>query len=715
MKQVLVRGGGVAIEEVPAPVAAARQLLVRVAYSSVSVGTELAGVRLSGLPLYRRALKQPQHARRVLEIARDQGFRRTFERVRGRLAAGLPSGYSAAGVVVEVGDEVEGFAVGDRVACAGAGIANHAELIAVPVNLAVLVPDGLPLEAASSVTLGSIALQGVRRASPTLGETIGVIGLGIIGQLVAQLLRANGCRVVGTDVDPGRVATAIAGGMDHGVDGSSGSFAEQATKLTDGFGLDAVIVTAATSSSEVMSQAFRACRKKGRVVLIGDVGLELKRADLYDKELDFFISTSYGPGRYDPQYEIEGRDYPIGYVRWTENRNLGEYVRLLAEGRISLAHLPAETYEIDAAPAAYTALGRPGPKPLLVTLAYPERSDAPVRTIHLRNVRPTTGKIRVAVIGAGNFAEGMHIPNLAKLHDRFELRAVMSRTGATAKAVAARTGAAYATTDIDAVLSDGDIDLVIVTTRHDSHAELTLRALTAGKHVLVEKPLALNEEELAQIEAFYEGRDGPLLMTGFNRRFSPAMRVLRSAIAGRQSPLIANYRMNAGYIPPSHWVHGAEGGGRNIGEACHIYDLFNFLTGTEAERVDALGARATSQHWLSNDNFVASIGYADGSVCTLTYTAFGHRDHPKERMEVFADGVVASLDDYRSLVIKGPRPREWHARTVEKGHLEELAALADCLNVGCAWPISLREQLNAMRIAFDIESRIGMVREDGRP
>jgi predicted dehydrogenase len=282
----------------------------------------------------------------------------------------------------------------------------------------------------------------------------------------------------------------------------------------------------------------------------------------------------------------------------------------------------------------------------------------------------------------------------------------MSRTGATAKAVAARNGAAHATTDIDAVLSDGEVDLVIITTRHDSHAELTLRALAAGKHVLVEKPLALNEDELAQIEAFYDGRDGPLLMIGFNRRFSPAMRILRSAVAGRQSPLIATYRMNAGYLPPSHWVHGPEGGGRNIGEACHIYDLFNFLTGAEVERVDAQAARSTSQYWLTNDNFVASIGYADGSVCALTYTAFGFKEYPKERMEVFADGAVASLDDYRSLVIQGPRRREWHSRTVEKGHLEELQAFADCLEAGGPWPIPLDQQLSAMRTAFAVEQRI---------
>lgn len=709
MKQVLVRGGGVVIEEVPAPVPAARQILVRVAYSSVSVGTELTSVRMSGLPLYRRALKQPEHARRILEIARDQGYRRTFERVRGRLAAGLPSGYSAAGVVLEVGEEVDGFVIGDRVACAGAGVANHAELIAVPVNLAVRVPEGLTLEAASSVTLGSIALQGVRRASPTLGETVGVMGLGIIGQLVAQLLRANGCRVVGNDVDPARIAVAIAGGMDRGVDASSGSFAEQAAQLTDGFGLDAVIVTAATSSSEVLSQAFRACRKKGRVVLVGDVGLELKRADLYDKELDFFISTSYGPGRYDPQYEIEGRDYPIGYVRWTENRNLEEYLRLLVEGRISIAHLPAEIYDIDAAPTAYAALGRPGPKPLLVTLAYAERPEATRRKVQLRSPRQTTARIRVAVVGAGSFAESTHLPNLKGLDHQFHLQAVMSRTGATAKAVAERNGAAYATTDYDAILADPDIDLVIITTRHDTHAGLTLQALRAGKHVLVEKPLALNEVELSAIEAFYEGRDAPVLMTGFNRRFAPAARRARAAVSGRRSPLVAAYRMNAGFIPRSNWVQGAEGGGRNIGEACHIYDLFDFLTGADVERVVATAARPSSEHWLSTDNFVATIKYADGSLCTLTYSALGNRDHPKEEMELFADGTVVSLSDYRTLLIQGPRRDHWSSRTIEKGHVQELEAIAECLTSGGPWPISLEEQLRAMRIAFDVEAQIRSV------
>ena len=706
MKQVLVRGGGVAVEEVPAPTPDARQVLVRVAYSSVSVGTELTSVRLSGLPLYRRALAQPHQARRVLELARDQGFRRTYQRVRGRLAAGLPSGYSASGTVVEVGEDVTGFAVGDRVACAGAGIANHAELIAVPVNLAVPVPDGLSLEHAATVTLGAIAMQGVRRAAPTLGENVGVIGLGIIGQLTVQLLRASGCRVIGTDVDDARIACAVAGGMDHGVGAAGGSFPDQALKLSDGFGLDAVIVTAATASSDVISQAFKACRKKGRVVLVGDVGLDLKRIDLYEKELDFFISTSYGPGRYDPAYEIEGQDYPIAYVRWTENRNLAEYLRLLATGRISLAHLSAESFEIDSAPSAYAALARPGPKPLLVTLAYPERAEAAKRTTPVRAIPHTAGRIRVAIAGAGNFAEGTHIPNLVRLRDRFELRAIMSRTGATAKAVADRNGAAYATTDFDAILSDAEVDLVIISTRHDLHARLALRALEAGKNVFVEKPLAISRDELDALFEFYAGRDGPLLMTGFNRRFSPAITRARAAVAGRKSPIIATYRMNAGYLPASHWVHGPEGGGRNVGEACHIYDLFDHLTGADVARVEAAAIRPATGHWLSTDNFVANVSYADGSVCSLVYSALGNREHPKEEMVVFSDGAVISMDDYHDLSVKGPSPVTWHSRTSEKGHLEELEALADCLRSGGAWPITLDEQLRAMRIAFDVDDQI---------
>jgi predicted dehydrogenase len=702
VKQVLIRGGTVAVEEVPAPAAGPRSVLVRVAWSCVSAGTESANVALSALPLYRRALKQPEHARRALEIARNEGFVRTYKRIRGQLAAGLATGYSAAGVVVEAGSEVEGFAPGDRVACAGAGIANHAELIDVPVNLAARVPDEVSLEDASTVTLGAIALQGVRRAAPSLGEAVGVIGLGILGQLTVQLLRANGCRALVTDLDPERVAQAVA----HGAEDASGDFAERVRALTGGFGADAVIVTAATSSSAPMHEAAQACRRKGRVVIVGDVGLELRRADLYEKELDVVMSTSYGPGRYDPVYELDGHDYPYGYVRWTENRNMAEYLRLLAEGSVSLERLPRRCYPIDDAEQAYAAL-KGDERPLLVLLEYPEREEAGRRTTRLRALAAKPGLVRVALVGAGSFAQGTHVPNLLRLRDRFQLRAVVSRTGSTAKAVAARAEAAYATTDLDDALADPEIDLVLIATRHHLHAEQTLRALHAGKHVFVEKPLAVNEDELTEIEAFYADRDGPLLLTGFNRRFSPAATRARELLAGRATPLLADYRMNAGYIPLDHWVHGSEGGGRNIGEACHVYDLFSFLVdGAEVETVSAHAIRADGTRLAASDNFVATIRFADGSVCSLTYTALGHREHPKERMEIFADGKVLVLEDYRSLSVAGAGG-VWKSATQQKGHLQELEALEAALRAGGPWPITLEEQLRAMRIALAAERQIG--------
>jgi predicted dehydrogenase/threonine dehydrogenase-like Zn-dependent dehydrogenase len=703
VKQVLVRGGGVAVEEVPAPSPGPREVLVRTEWSCVSVGTELAGIAMSGLPLYRRALKQPENVRKVLDVARDQGLARTVKRVRGQLAAGVPTGYSCAGVVVETGTEVEGFAPGDRVACAGAGIANHAELVAVPVNLVARVPQELGLDAASTVTLGAIALQGVRRAEPTLGETVVVIGLGILGQLTAQLLHAAGCHVIGADVDPARVKLAT---VLEGSAGPDDDLAERVRNLTDGFGADAVIVTAATSSDDVVRDAARACRKKGRVIVVGDVGLGLRRSDIYEKELDVLISTSYGPGRYDPTYEVEGHDYPIGYVRWTENRNMEEYLRQLAAGKITLEGIPEERYPVDGAPEAYAALKRETERPLLVLLSYPERAEATARTIPLRTISPSPGVVQVALVGAGAFAQATHVPNLIKLRKDLAIRCVMSRTGATAKAAAKSAEAAYATTDYDEVLADPEVGLVLIATRHDLHAPLALRALEAGKHVFVEKPLALGEAELEAFEAFYADRSAPLLFTGFNRRFSPAAVKLRELLAHRTSPLIADYRMNAGFIALDHWVHGPEGGGRNIGEACHIYDLFEFLTGAPATGVSARAIRPDTRRYARNDNFVATMEYADGSVCTLTYTALGSRDHPKERMEVFADGRVYTLDDYKSLSIAGSRTGGWRGAVQNKGQLDELEALARCLRDGTEWPISLSEQTGAMRVAFAVEEQL---------
>jgi len=697
----------VRVEDVPAPAVSPRNILVRVEYSCISAGTELTGVTLSGMPLYRRALKQPEHVRRVLEMVRNEGLRRTTNRVLGRLAGGSPTGYSAAGTVIAVGDEVQTFSAGDRVACAGAGVANHAEFIDVPVNLAVKVPDHVGMDLASTATLGAIALQGIRRTQPTLGETIAVIGLGLLGQLTVQMLRANGCRVIGSDLDPHRVGIAKESGIDWGINPGEEDFVHRVNIVTDGWGADAVIITAATPSHEVIRQAMRACRKKGRVILVGDVGLNLQRSDLYAKEIDFLISTSYGPGRYDAYYEEGGIDYPLAYVRWTENRNMGAYLQLLAEKQVSLQNLGLVTYPIEEASRAYEALQGHKDKPLIVLLSYPNQTDKLERTVTLRSGPKVTNRIRVGLIGAGSFAQGVHLPNLVKLRRHFELQCVMSRTGATAKAMASRFEANYATTDIDEFLNDPDLDLVMISTRHDLHGQQVLRCLQAGKHVFVEKPLALTRAELDAIEQFYATTaNGPLLMTGFNRRFAPGIQRINAILAERTTPLIVNYRMNAGYIPLDHWVHGKEGGGRNIGEACHIYDLFDFLTNAEFASVQAASISPNNGRWTRNDNFVVTVSYKDGSVATLTYTALGDRSYPKERMDVYVDGKVISMDDYKSVTIAGSKQKGWRSAIIQKGHLEELKALAAALKDGSAWPIPLAQQVQATRISFLVEDAI---------
>ena len=463
------------------------------------------------------------------------------------------TGYSAAGSVIGVGDGVEGFRVGDRVACAGAQSAHHAEIIRVPGNLTVAIPDGLPTADASTVTLGAIALQGVRRAAPTMGETFVVIGLGVLGQLTAQLLRANGCQVIGSDLDQTRIRLAMSLGMDFALSSDAPSDVDQVERLTGGVGADGVIIAASTPSSDVVSTAFKMTRRKGRVVLVGDVGLDIDRSDIYQKELDVFISTSYGPGRYDRSYEEHGLDYPVGYVRWTENRNMREYLRLLGIGVVRVAPLVGATYPLEEAQAAYGALRSESPRPVMVLLEYPDEPPPERRRVDNLNVkRGSHDKVGVAIVGAGDFAKGVHLPNVRALRDELRLEAVVSRTGANAVDVARQFDARYSTTEYQQVLDDERVDLVIITTRHDVHADLSLQALQAGKHVLVEKPLALTRDELASVPGFFSSSDTetPMLLTGFNRRFSAVYgQKLAEFTRERTNPMIIDYRMNAGYMP----------------------------------------------------------------------------------------------------------------------------------------------------------------------
>ncbi|MCX8007087.1 MAG: bi-domain-containing oxidoreductase [Coriobacteriia bacterium] len=713
MKQVLVRQGQVLVEEVPAPEVEAGAVVVSVDHSCISIGTELAGVRASEMPLWKRAMRNPDKVLAVLKMAATQGFGHAKDAVEGRLHSGDPTGYSAAGIVLAVGEGVADIAPGQRVACAGAKHANHAEVICVPRNLVVPVPDGVSLKHASTVTLGAIALQGVRRAAPTLGESFVVIGLGVLGQLTVQILKANGCKVIGSDLDEGRIALAERLGCDVGLRAEDGDAVERVARLTDGYGADGVIITAAASTSEIVSTAFRMCRRKGRVVLVGDVGLDIRREDIYTKELDFLISTSYGPGRYDARYEEHGLDYPIGYVRWTENRNMAEYLRLVADGAIDLDAMIARVYTVDEAPAAYEALRSGSDRPLMVLLSYPRtREEREVRRVPNPTVRPAGGgAVRIALIGAGGFAKGMHLPNIKAHPDLVTLHAVCSRTGHNATAVARQYGAAYATTDVDEVLADPDVDAVLIATRHDLHADLALRALAAGKHVLVEKPLGISREEVERLVAFFEEQErgsahAPVLLTGFNRRFSPFAVRLKELLARRSDPMQIVYRMNAGYVPLDHWVHGPEGGGRNIGEACHIYDLFTYLTGARVASVRADAIVPRTGAYARNDNFTAIVSFDDGSVATLVYTALGSAQHPKEQAEVYCDGRVYVLDDYRALRVVGSPASGVETRLVDKGQAAELLSFVRVVREGGQWPIPLWEQVQAMSIAFDVEEAL---------
>jgi predicted dehydrogenase/threonine dehydrogenase-like Zn-dependent dehydrogenase len=713
MKQVLIKKGAAHAAELPAPQMEAGEVLVRTQASCLSVGTELSGLRGSGIPLWKRALSHPEKVLTTIKMMSNSGLKRTLSVLEEKKEAASPTGYSAAGIVVAVGPNIQDLTVGDRVACAGGQYAHHAEYIRVARNLCVPIPDSVDFESASTVTLGAIALQGVRRAQPTLGETFVVVGLGILGQLTVQILQANGCRVIGIDPDRARIAMATSLGMEHGQHPDDDDL-EAVARLTDGYGADGVIITAATPSDAVVASAFKVCRKKGRVVLVGAVGLNLNRADFYVKEIDFLISTSYGPGRYDQRYEEGGLDYPIGYVRWTENRNMTEYLRLIAAERVQMAPMVAARFPIEKATAAYAAISGIE-KPLITLLTYPTDADdaMPSRHLSLRTTpRRDDGKIRIAVVGAGGFARSVHLPNLQTLKEDFSLRAVVNRTGPTAKTVGEQFGADYVCTDAEEVFTDPEVDAVLIATRHHLHGTLALAALKAGKHVLVEKPLTLSVSELKELQAFYadgagDGFDSekPILLTGYNRRFSPHVLRMKELVAKRSAPFILNYRMNAGYIPRDHWVHSTEGGGRNLGEACHIYDLFTFLADSEVAAISAHAIKSGTAHYGRNDNFVATLSFADGSVATLTYTALGHKDYPKETAELYVGGKIVVLDDYKTLSVHGDKKLSLKSRRQDKGLMTELERFASGIKNG-EWPIPWWQQVQVSDIGFTVEDAI---------
>jgi predicted dehydrogenase len=737
MRQLLMNMQGAVVARVPRPIVAPGAVLVRVHYSLVSVGTEIAPLRPSvasgaeGGALERGAemAARLQHyaaasardprkaANRVMRIARGQ-LRRLGSSIAGstpasavpseRDAQGWAIGYSAAGEVVGVGPGITDVAVGDLVACAGAGAANHAEYISVARNLVVRVPRGCDAAAAATATLGAIAMQGVRRAAPQIGECVAVLGLGFIGQITAQLLRAAGCDAIGLDLDPARVARAESLGLRYGASDPE-TFARLVRDATGGHGADQTIMTAATKSNAVVNLAMEVTRRKGRVVIVGDVGLDLERDVFYRKEIDLLMSTSYGPGRYDASYEADGHDYPFAYVRWTENRNLESYLQLVADNRVAVAPLLDRIVSIDEAPAVYRELAdAKSGLPLGVLIRYDladAAAEASATSIALAPPRPAVGPLSYALVGAGSFGTSVLVPQMDRRRDRFALRAVVSRNAAQGGNFARERQVPILSSDLDAVLRDEGIDLVVIATRHHEHADQVQRALRVGKHVFVEKPLAITWDELAAVVETYRTLPAaPALMVGFNRRFSPALQTLKRQLANRRSPLMIEYRVNAGYLPLDHWVHGAQGGGRNIGEACHMYDVFRFLTGAPVASVAATAIDPGSLPYARNDNFTATIGYADGSVATLVYTALGPKaGMGKEHLTVFCDNEAYLVDDYRRLTQVTEASVLWQSGEVLKGHAEELAAFGDAIAAGGPAPIPFEEIVEVSGVALQVE------------
>lgn len=707
MRQVLqsLRDGQTSLADVPAPAAPRNGVLIASTRSLISAGTERMLVDFGRGGWLDKAKQQPEKVRQVIDKARTDGVAQTLDAVRSKLDQPLALGYCNVGTVVAVGSDVRGLSVGDRVVSNG----PHAEVIAARRNLCARVPANVTDDAAVFTVLGAIALQGVRLAAPTIGERFVVTGLGLIGLLTVQLLRANGCQVLGIDPDPTKAELVRRYGADIvALDRGEDPLAVAAAFSTER-GVDGVLITAATRSNELVGQSARMCRKRGRIVLVGTAGLELNRADFYEKEISFQVSCSYGPGRYDPSYEEAGQDYPIGFVRWTEQRNFEAVLDLMASGALDVGALITHRFAIQDAPAAYDLLS--GRDPYLgIVLDYPApdpRSEERFnRTVQLTSAatRPALGKPRVAFVGAGNYAGRVLIPAFAAT--QADLQGIASGAGVTAAHFGRKFGFKRATTDSAALIGAEDVDAVVIATRHDSHAHFVNAAITAGKHVFVEKPLAISKAELDDIARLYDdaaGKERPLLMVGFNRRFAPHVVRMRSLLEAVREPKNFIVTVNAGAIPRSHWTQDpAVGGGRLIGEACHFIDLLRHLSGHRI--VGAQVQTLTGAGSIPIDDCaVIVLAFADGSTGTIHYLANGHSAVSKERIEVFCAGRVLQLDNFRRLRSAGwGKAGNMNLWRQDKGQRACAAAFIDAITKGAPSPIPIDELLEVGRVTIEL-------------
>lgn len=690
MKQIIqnLKTGETLLEEVPAPIVGPGQILVRTSRTLVSLGTERMLVEFGRASLLAKARQQPEKVKQVLEKIRSEGLMPTLEAVFNKLDQPLPLGYCNAGRVVAVGPGVSRFQVGDRVASNG----SHAEFVLVPENLAAHIPEQVSDEEACFTVIGAIGLQGVRLLQPTLGETVCVIGLGLIGLITAELLIANGCRVIGVDLDPEKLRIAREKGV-FTVNPAAGTDPVAfALHQTGGAGVDGVIITASAKTDDIVSQAARMSRKRGRIILVGVVGLSLNRSEFYEKELSFQVSCSYGPGRYDDQYEQKGQDYPIGFVRWTENRNFQAILDLLAAGKLDLKPLISEVVNLSDYQQVYGQIGQS--RSIASILAYPQdASDSPTVTLPSRTA--TAGKGTLAIVGAGNFARMGMLPSLKKAGAT--VKTIASARGVSATQLAKKFGIPQVTTDYRTILADPEVDLVLLSTQHHLHAPMVLECLQAGKNVFVEKPLALKAAELDALEQAYRAGKSQVHV-GFNRRFSPHIQKMKSLL-DPQAPKNLVATMNAGFIPQNTWIQDMEtGGGRIIGEACHHIDLLAFLSGSAITAVcmSSLGENPP----LNTDNASIFLRFANGDHGIVHYFANGHRGYSKERVEVHSNGKTLIMDNFRTLEGFGYKGFSRMKTRLDKGHGEQFRLLAERARTGGEALIPFNELVNATRASF---------------
>ena len=702
MKQLLqnVKNGNTTIEEVPMPTPREGMALVKIAASLVSAGTERMIVEFAEKNLVGKARLRPDLVKQVIDKARREGIVPTLQAAFNRLDQPMTLGYSSAGTIVALGKNMQGFKVGQRVACAGAGYAVHAEYNIVPRNLITPLPKNVDFESAAFTTLGAIAMQGFRLAEPQLGENVAIIGLGLLGLLTIQLAAAAGCNVLGIDLDPKRIKLASA----LGFEAVTRQNAESASvAFTTNRGFDSIIICADTSSNDPIELAGVIARDRAKVVATGAVGLTIPRKIYFEKEISLINSRSYGPGRYDPSYEENGNDYPIGYVRWTEGRNLQSVVDLMASGKLKVAPLISHRFPIEQAATAYDVItGKKKETFLGVLLTYSETLEKLEGSKVVRFTAQTfnpSNNVKLGVLGAGLYANSTLLP-IIKNNKDFELIGIASSGGLHAQHSGKKYGFQYATSSDDEIINDPNINTVAILTRHDTHADLVIKALKAGKHVFVEKPLAINSVQLLAINKQLKANSQSLLTVGFNRRFSPLALKLSDSLSHRSEPLHAHYRVNAGYIPLNHWTQDANlGGGRIIGEGCHFIDLITFLVGAAPVSVTAHALPDNGKYRM--DNVSMTFTFPDGSIGVVDYLASGDKSFQKERVEVFCAGQIAVLDDYRSLMIVKDGKRSVEKLSAQdKGWRNEVQAFARAIREGGNPPIPYDQLIGVTQSTF---------------